>query len=291
MKFPKTKKKKTLPPLCGGFTLVELVVVIAIIGILAAVLVPSYISYVERSRAAVCSAERKELVHAYELALIGSAASDSPAATVSAATTLLTSVAEGAGLSVSSNKLSGLCPSGKLVSETVNSDLSVTLICPRHGITTTSGDSDFSLSLGLIDRLIESNFKEDKMSHYDGMQLIKDYYTANGNTLNQVDTVLVKSVLGDSFSSELYWRPSRANLIDEGNNSYPGYVMYASAGNNSGHSSWIANLLVYDGIVYKPVSGTEASVAFSNDNRTKEQMLAWLDEKGWKSTGIAYNPN
>lgn len=290
MKFPKTKNKKILPPLCGGFTLVELVVVIAIIGILAAVLVPSYISYVERSRAAVCSAEREELAHAYELALIGSAASDSPAATVSAATTLLTSVAEGAGITVSSNKLSGLCPSGKLVSETVNSDLSVTLICPRHGITTTSGDSDFSLSLGLIDRLIESNFKEDKMSHYDGIQLIKDYYAANGNTLNQVDTVLVKSVLGDSFSSELYWRPSRVNLVDENNNNIPSYIMYASAGNSNSHTQWKGNLLVYNGYVYKSTD-TTSNVAFGGSALTEATLTQWLAENGWVKTETRYDPN
>ncbi len=36
-----------------GFTLVELIVVIAILGVLAAVLVPQYIQYVEKSRIAV----------------------------------------------------------------------------------------------------------------------------------------------------------------------------------------------------------------------------------------------
>ena len=38
-----------------GFTLVELVVVVAIISVLVAVVIPFYGAYVEKSRAAVCA--------------------------------------------------------------------------------------------------------------------------------------------------------------------------------------------------------------------------------------------
>ena len=44
------KKKKN-----SGFTLVELIIVIAILGVLMAVLIPQYIQYVEKARAGVCS--------------------------------------------------------------------------------------------------------------------------------------------------------------------------------------------------------------------------------------------
>lgn len=43
----------------AGFTLVETIVVIAILGVLMAVLVPQYIQYVEKSRAGICSANRE----------------------------------------------------------------------------------------------------------------------------------------------------------------------------------------------------------------------------------------
>lgn len=51
----------------NGFSLIELIVVIALLGIIAAVAVPSFTSILERSKAKQCVLNRKTAVHAYDI--------------------------------------------------------------------------------------------------------------------------------------------------------------------------------------------------------------------------------
>lgn len=69
--------KKALKKLDNkGFTLVELIIVIAIIAVLAAVLAPQYIKYVEKSRVAVDENVVSEVIHNTEIAVADPAVYD-----------------------------------------------------------------------------------------------------------------------------------------------------------------------------------------------------------------------
>ena len=53
-----------------GFTLIELIVVIAIIGVLAAILVPSMLGYVSKSKTSAANADAKSLYNAVATSLV-----------------------------------------------------------------------------------------------------------------------------------------------------------------------------------------------------------------------------
>ena len=54
-----------------GFTLIELVVVIAIIGILAAILVPAMLGYVRRSKISTANSAARSIYNALNVAMTG----------------------------------------------------------------------------------------------------------------------------------------------------------------------------------------------------------------------------
>ena len=109
-----------------GFTLIELVIVIVILATLAAIMVPIYISYVEKSRQSVCLANREELTREIYIEYrLGNYASLSDS---------FTSV-------YSSYGAKKICPDGG--DYTWVSDTSTTghVVCSYHDVTGSSGNS------------------------------------------------------------------------------------------------------------------------------------------------------
>ena len=112
-----------------GFTLVELIVVIAILGVLMAVLVPQYIHYVEKSREGVCSANAYNIVYAYSVdAMLNENGNYKD---------IMTQCLERNGLTAEEIKDIDYTEGGEIISE---ASISCKGICPSKGTTTLSID-------------------------------------------------------------------------------------------------------------------------------------------------------
>ena len=204
----------------GGFSLVELIIVIAIMAALVAILAPQYIKYVEKSRATVCASNLEQAAEGYNIERI-----DQGSRTQSA---LMDSIVTGmGGVRAGANAYTGLCPSGGTVMATYAEDGSVSLYCSKHG----NKAPDFTTALIRSIFSTENPISRETSS---GMQTLMQYLNKgsvvnseagdtsrdNGKVISSF-TKEVRDAIGLSIADDQSWQ-----LRKSGSN----YVIYVTTG-------------------------------------------------------------
>lgn len=245
-----------------GFTLAELLIVVAIIGVLVAVSIPIFSTQLEKARLATCEANRRSLKADLSAIYLNDLNADEVATEYARVQNQYT------------------CPDGGTISYKLDETTGViTMNCSKHSDT---GE--------LID--IESSLKA--LGKETGNVAIKSFYENNGDKLPALtsEQSFWKTLFGDKSlynnPETLYWRPSSVSVGTKVE-----YIMFASAedypadGKNN-QAQWKGYACYYNGKYYtssnlswdKKINNNTVATngANFNDSATVEK---WLTDHNW----------
>ncbi|MDD3402522.1 MAG: prepilin-type N-terminal cleavage/methylation domain-containing protein [Hespellia sp.] len=193
----------------SGFTLVELLVIIAIIGILAAISIPMIIGQLSKARAAACMANRKSIEDAFTIARITDTDSTNEQLVVEAKQSVGGASKTGCPSAGSEYSYIYYTEDGGTTSASGTDAVRISVICSisGHGGTTLQR-AEISIS-DWLEKYGETY--KDKNSH----GIIKDYLDANGGHSYELTADDYKEIFGDRKinkdydydSGQLYLRP------------------------------------------------------------------------------------
>ncbi len=251
-----------------GFTLAELLVVVAIIAVLVAVSIPIFSGQLEKARLATCQANRRSLKADLSAVYLSEGTSDA--------------------VSKEYDKVikNYTCPSGGTISYTLDEETGViTMFCSKH-----------SESEGLVEastgKLINVEASLTNLNGLKSDEAITEYYQNNDSELPALkdDQTLWKTLFGSKSlyksPKTLYWRPSSVTV-----NGKTEYVLFASAtdySDNNKHAYWSGYACYYNGKYYISTkqawnnSIDNASVSFGNGISS---VSDWLKSNNWTEAG------
>ncbi|NLH64320.1 MAG: type II secretion system protein [Erysipelotrichaceae bacterium] len=201
----------------NGFTLAELLIVTAIIGVLAAVSIPIFTASLKKTKETACMANRRSLLAAFrtsEMLNPGGSEQD-----------WINDAAKSVEGTVNGNQVSGICPEGGTYTITLFKDNTVTITCSKH----TDDAETFASNMGEI---IIKNISQITRQTSDGNTQALTEYLKNGK---QIDSDSPEEAFNSgiteswthAINQKLKLTSSRMWMIKKSGDSY---IMYMTEG-------------------------------------------------------------
>ncbi len=241
-----------------GFTLAELLVVVAIIAVLVAVSIPIFAGQTEKAKNAVCEANRRSLLAAYrasEMSDIDKTVTD-----------WVKTAAEECGGQASNNSVTGLCPEDGTYLVLAGEDGSVTITCSVHG--DIGGTYANLIADGILSDL-------DQMRTGDNKTLAQYLASKNQSGYRQIDseapeakpnesptwTSIIEGKIGSIKNSQTWMLKAKIE-----NNEVVGYVLYVTTDGKATAVSDSVNTTKYTYDTSGKLTGTATNTKVKTEN-------------------------
>ncbi|MDD3347992.1 prepilin-type N-terminal cleavage/methylation domain-containing protein [Oscillibacter sp.] len=272
----KNQKKNT------GFTLVELIIVIAILGVLSAVVTPQYVRYVEKTRSTKCTAQRNEVIRAFAMECMASEDFFSRASGAdSAALSGMVSGEDGLGTALT-------CPSRGTLTYRFNTDAdTLEITCSEHAEATIAAEITMQKFAGNFVQAYYDLIAQGKSAKA-ALDALRQDPRYSGYSLNYLSNEEVRKLTYNAsggwvpvnIDGKTYYSKVMANASKPDFKGAEDVIVYANKNDSiDAKNDWSANYVYYNGYWYQPPAGADSMAS-----KTMSQLKAAIDaaDSKWK---------